>query len=44
MINGIRHNIPDWYKIYDIKQATVNARIRKGWDSIVAITTPVKGR
>ena len=44
MINGIRHNIPDWCKIYDIKPATVNARIRKGWDSIVAITTPVKGR
>ncbi len=44
MINGIRHNIPDWCKIYDIKQATVNARIRKGWDSIIAITTPVKGR
>lgn len=42
--NDIRHDIPTWCNIYNIKQATVNARIRKGWSSINAITTPVKGR
>ena len=44
IINGIRHNISTWCNIYNIKQATVNARIRNGWSSIDAITTPVKGR
>ena len=44
IIDGIRHDIPTWCNIYNIKQATVNARIRRGWNSINAITTPVKGR
>ena len=44
IIDGIRHDIPTWCNIYHIKQATVNARIRRGWSSINAITTPVKGR
>ena len=44
IIDGIRHDIPTWCNIYNIKQATVNARIRRGWSSINAITTPVKGR
>lgn len=42
VINGERHTISEWCKIYNIKVATVNARIRKGWGSIKAITTPVK--
>ena len=42
IINGIRHNIPEWCKIYNIKPATVNYRIRNGVDPIQAITTPVR--
>ena len=41
-INGIQHDIPTWCQIYNIKPATVNYRIRKGWDSVKAITTPVR--
>jgi len=44
IINGIRHNIPTWCNLYNIKQATVNTRIKNGWSSIDAIITPVKGR
>lgn len=42
IINGVRHSISEWCKIYDIKVGTVNARIKRGWDSVRAITTPVK--
>ncbi len=42
VINDERHTISEWCKIYNIKVATVNARIRKGWNSIKAITTLVK--
>lgn len=34
IINGIRHNIPEWCKIYKINPTTVNTRIRKGVDPI----------
>lgn len=44
IINGIRHNIPTWSKLYNIKTQTVNSRIRKGWDVIKAITTPLGER
>ena len=42
IIEGVRHSIPEWCKIYNIKQATVNARIRNGMSSIDAITTPIR--
>lgn len=42
IINGIRHNIPEWCKIYNMNPSTVNTRIRKGVDPIEAITTPVR--
>ena len=42
IIDGIQHDIPTQCKIYNIKQATVNARIRNGQDSIKAITTPLR--
>ena len=42
-INNECHPISEWCKIYNIKIATVNARIRKGWSSEKAIITPVKG-
>lgn len=44
LINGVRHTIPEWCKIYNIKPGTVNYRIRNGWNIIDAIITPVKGR
>ena len=43
IINGEQHSIKEWCEIYQIKVPTVNARIRKGWDPISAITTPTKG-
>ena len=42
VIEGVRHSISEWCKIYNIKQATVNARIRNGMSSIDAITTPIR--
>lgn len=44
IINGVQNDIATWCKIYNIKPDTVNYRIRNGWDSVKAITTPVKGR
>lgn len=44
IINGEQHSISEWSKIYNISIAIINARIRNGWDSVKAITTPVKGR
>ena len=44
IINGEQHSISEWSKIYNISIATVNARIRNGWDSVKAITTPVNRR
>ena len=43
IINGVRHSIPEWCKIYNIKPSTVNTRIRRGVDPIKAIMTPIKG-
>lgn len=42
VINGVRHSIQEWANIYNIQAQTINARIRAGWDSIEAITTPLK--
>lgn len=43
IINGERHSISEWSKIYNIKPNTIRYRIRNGWDVIKAITTPPKG-
>lgn len=43
VINGERHSITEWCNIYNIKTNTVNARLRRGWDPVEAITTPVQG-
>lgn len=40
IINGERHNIKDWCKIYNITTNSVYARIKKGMDVVEAITTP----
>lgn len=42
VINGIRHNIPEWCDIYNIKRTTVYDRIKKGMDVVEAITTPLR--
>ena len=42
IINGERHTIPEWSKIYNVKVGTVNSRIRKGMSPIEALTTPLK--
>lgn len=42
IINGIRHSIPEWCKIYNMQPTTVNSRIRRGVDPIKAITTPTR--
>lgn len=41
-INGERHSISEWAKIYGIQAQTIRARKRHGWDLITAITTPLK--
>lgn len=40
LINGERHSITEWSKIYGITRQTVTNRIKKGMDVIEAITTP----
>lgn len=44
IINGIRHDIPTWGQIYNIKPATINYRLRQGWNVIDAITIPTGGK
>ena len=41
-IDGMRKTIPEWSKIYHISSKAINKRIKKGWDSVKAITTPVR--
>lgn len=41
-INGERHTITEWCKIYGISTRTYYDRLKKGYDSIAAITTPKK--
>ena len=40
LINGERHNIKEWCKIYNISTASFYTRRRAGMDVIEAITTP----
>lgn len=40
LINGERHTITEWCKIYNISKTTVYNRINKGMDVVTAITTP----
>lgn len=41
-IDGQTKTVAQWAKIYNIDPFTVYARIRNGWDSIEAVTTPVR--
>ena len=40
IINGERHNITEWCKIYGISKESVYTRLKKGMTLIEAITTP----
>ena len=44
IINGERHTITEWCKIYNITRQTYYYRIRKGWSIIDALTKKKKGR
>lgn len=43
IINGERHTIKDWCKIYNISTNSYYERIKKGMDVVTALTTPTKG-
>lgn len=40
IIDGERHNLTEWCKIYNISMTSVNQRIKKGMSVVEAITTP----
>ena len=40
LINGERHNIKEWCKIYDISANSVYRRMKQGMNIVEAITTP----
>lgn len=40
LINGERHSITEWSKIYGISRQSITNRIKKGMDVVEAITTP----
>lgn len=42
LINGERHSISEWSKIYNITRQTVMRRINNGMDVVEAITTPTR--
>ncbi len=42
LINGERHTIKDWCKIYNISTNSYYQRIKKGMDVVTALTTPRK--
>ena len=42
LINGERHSISEWSKIYNIARQTVMNRIKNGMDIVEAITTPTR--
>lgn len=42
LINGERHSISKWSKIYNISRQTVMNRIKNGIDIVEAITTPTR--
>jgi len=39
-INGVKKTLTEWSRIYNIKVATINYRIRNGMTDVEAITTP----
>lgn len=41
-INNITYCLKDWADIYNINYTTLLYRIRRGWDEVRAVTTPVK--
>jgi len=43
LINGERHTIKDWCKIYNISTTSYYRRIKKGMSVIEALTTPKRG-
>ena len=43
VINGERHNLKEWCKIYNISFNSFNLRRKKGMSVIEALTTPKKG-
>ena len=42
LINGERHSISEWSKIYNITRQTITRRINNGMDVVEAITTPTR--
>lgn len=42
LINGERHSISEWSKIYHITRQTIMKRINNGMDVVEAITTPTR--
>lgn len=43
-IDGVKHHMAEWGRIYHIQPTTISARIRSGWDPVRAVTTPVAKR
>lgn len=42
-ICGVTKPLDEWSKFYDINPKTVRSRLHRGWDVVVALTTPVRG-
>jgi hypothetical protein len=40
-INDIEKPLDEWSKIYGLNPKTVRSRLKRGWDEITAITTPL---
>lgn len=43
-INGETKSIPDWSRIFGVNYRSVHTRIQKGWDPVLALTTPFDKR
>jgi hypothetical protein len=43
-IEGMKRSLRAWSKLYGMRWATVYKRIRKGWDPVRALTTPLDPR
>lgn len=41
-INGETKSVPEWSRILGVNQRSVHTRISKGWDPVLALTTPFK--
>lgn len=40
-MDGITHNLAEWCEILDLPYKTIHARIRRGWDAVKALKTPL---